>query len=356
METTTVFLKSRIYWIDNAKVIALLSVMLAHTKGSLHHSAFIHSFAMPLFFFLSGYVFNKINLELTFFSFVRRQTYKIVIPYLFYWAVSYIYLLLTHLIQPKAWSAKALQFSDAFSGLLFGINDFLGPNVVLWFFTCFFVTTLMFHICHKFIRTRLLIPFSATLALAVATFLNKPVIRLPWNIDASFVLLFFITLGYFAKEYDLVKKLVARRRAYNAIPVPAFCLILYYIVKYNGSVYESNMVFGTPILYFMGALIGISMVIYLSHALPESKCFRWLSANTMIVFPLHQLYYSTFTGVGVVFFDWSSEFISRRMINILYLISAVILSVPASFILRRYFPFSIGITPVQNSESFQDRC
>ena len=49
----------RIVWIDIAKGIGVLLVVLAHTSINPHVNEWIGSFHMPLFVYLSGCVFKK---------------------------------------------------------------------------------------------------------------------------------------------------------------------------------------------------------------------------------------------------------------------------------------------------------
>lgn len=45
---------SRIKWIDNARAIGILLVVLGHSLIPASIQTYIYSFHMPLFFFLSG--------------------------------------------------------------------------------------------------------------------------------------------------------------------------------------------------------------------------------------------------------------------------------------------------------------
>ena len=51
-------MNNRIKWIDNAKGCAIILVLLGHFLSCTKLTAIIYAFHMPLFFFLSGYVFS----------------------------------------------------------------------------------------------------------------------------------------------------------------------------------------------------------------------------------------------------------------------------------------------------------
>lgn len=112
---------SRTEWIDSARGIGILCVMLGHMSIPQLLSQFIFSFHMPLFFFLSGYLWKGRRDCAWFFGRIDR----LVVPYVIY----------TLLFIGMRWYA----FGDAptrFLSELFHGNG-LGPT---WFFSCLFLT------------------------------------------------------------------------------------------------------------------------------------------------------------------------------------------------------------------------
>lgn len=72
----------RINFIDYAKAIGIFLVVLAHTPLKSEITDWIYVFHMPLFFFLSGYLFD-IKRYPTFNGFMVRRFHQLVIPYFF---------------------------------------------------------------------------------------------------------------------------------------------------------------------------------------------------------------------------------------------------------------------------------
>ena len=336
------YVENRISWIDNAKGIGILLVMLGHTRGIFGHSNFIYSFHMPLFFFLSGYLLSSDSLKLSLISFVRKLHFKIIIPYLFFWVISYLYWFPINRIR----SNNSMRLYDPFIGILYGINEYLYPNVVLWYFTCLFVTYLIFYSYYKIIGKKYFLIIVAILSLGAAYVFNlntSSIVRLPWNLDVALVVVFFFALGYFCKKNNIINKLAYGGYAYNIIGFLLCSVVLYFTAKWNGTVFVSSANFQNPIIFFIATHIGIMMVIYVSHLIPQNKYCEWLSTSTMILFPLHQLFYSMFTGIGLFIFRLPHTFNTLPLIDILYLVLAIIFSIPVAFILKRYFPWTIGI-------------
>ena len=82
-------MKERIYWIDTLKGLLIMLVIMGHRVGNdfsqtlLMAKVYIYSFHMPLFFFLSGYVF-KVKEEDTFLGFLKKKGQKIIVPLVFF--------------------------------------------------------------------------------------------------------------------------------------------------------------------------------------------------------------------------------------------------------------------------------
>src|SRR5512144_3032083 len=76
-------MKKRLEYIDIAKGIGILLVVMGHNDFSLvspFFYKFIYAFHMPLFFFLSGMFFKA---ELPFLTVLRRRFDTLLKPYLF---------------------------------------------------------------------------------------------------------------------------------------------------------------------------------------------------------------------------------------------------------------------------------
>jgi fucose 4-O-acetylase-like acetyltransferase len=82
-------MKYRLDWLDAAKGLGILLVTLGHTDIPSQLKTYIYTFHMPLFFFLSGYLFTLKkfpNLKV----FLSKRTKSLVLPYLCFSLVAYI--------------------------------------------------------------------------------------------------------------------------------------------------------------------------------------------------------------------------------------------------------------------------
>ena len=75
----------RIQWIDIAKGIGIILVIIGHVSINANINDFIYSFHMPLFFIISGFLYKPKK------NFVKNKVRSILIPYFVFSIVSFIY-------------------------------------------------------------------------------------------------------------------------------------------------------------------------------------------------------------------------------------------------------------------------
>lgn len=372
----------RIAWVDHAKAIGIVLVVLGHTWGlSTLTMNLIYSFHMPLFFFLSGFLLKERYLNKNFWEYLARLVRSLVIPYVCFWLISYIYWLLTHALTLDPTKYYGLTFWQLFTGFLYGTGDLDHTlyiiNVDLWFFTCLFSTTLLFYIVYRLTAPlrgnqeaspnsvwAVLVLGAVLIALGFASPLLHLVLgfRLPWNIDLAGVAVVFYAAGHFLSpgaslrpflsspdvnvstfnpfERDLTLKAGARPVGLILLVVSALALLV--VVSLNGRVDMNTMLFGSLGWFYLGAVLGILMVVTVSQFLPQNRLSRWLSENTIVIFPLHQLLFSIFTGVAVRVLGFPLSFKGSLVTSLVFTLAALICCFPAALLLRRFLPLMIG--------------
>ena len=84
--------KKRIEWIDIAKGIGIILVIMGHTIA-LRYSQWLYTFHLPLFFLLSGLVYN-VSKYPKYTTLLRQKSKQILWPWLKYFLVGLIACLL----------------------------------------------------------------------------------------------------------------------------------------------------------------------------------------------------------------------------------------------------------------------
>lgn len=282
----------RIEWIDVLKGVAIVCVMMGHflykQTGELPRSicAWIYSFHMPLFFVLSGLTFSveKYN---GYIEFVIKKVKTLLIP-LF------------------SFSIIIMIFEYLFYGIICGNPDF-GPTLMierfigifyqgrgiryesyLWFLSCLFITENIFYFVIKIMKDNIgRIMISTSILLTAGFIYLKTVgILLPWNIEKSFIAVFFVAIGYIIKKIGLEKI-----KDVNLFAFYILCVINIVSTYYNYIYIGRNIDFyigdlGNPILFMLQSLSAIFAWIIIANRIKELKWLQFIGKNSLIYYGL----------------------------------------------------------------------
>lgn len=202
------------YWIDALKAFGILLVVIGHSGAPGIIGKMIYGFHMPLFFMISGYLFDdKKWLSKGFCRFTKNRL--IYIKLYFIWAAINLALNFPIELLYNGYSFKETIDStlNHIRWILIsygGSKDF--PNCTpLWFLPCLFVCSLYLYGIVKLehqkgIKYSLLV----TLLMLIANYLlelNEKLI-LPWHIDVALGASVFMYVGYkIKKDHGCLKKI-----------------------------------------------------------------------------------------------------------------------------------------------------
>jgi acyltransferase len=248
-------------------------------------------------------------------------------------------------LPTKALRSHAQQYAklsslDPIIGVIYGVYTKLYVNQVLWFFTCLFCTVLLFYLISRIQDNRLIFLIIIFLGIIGPYIHEKIVFRLPWNIELSFVAIVFFSMGHYLYRSQFLHSMTNSK--IKVFVSAGLIGILILVVKINGWVNMNRMIFGSLALFYLGAFSGIGLTILLSQMIPKTDVAQWLSVNTIVIFPLHVIFFNIFTGAGVMLFDLDHSFRNSLIFSILYIVAAILACIPAAYIIRRYVPWMIG--------------
>lgn len=197
-------MKERIAWIDIAKCIGIFAIYLGHfgELGGLAY-AFVFSFHVPLFFFLSGCTSNYDH-EPNLFKFVMKKFKRIIVPFYFFALASVMLSVITH-------NYGCADIKEYLIIIVKGCirNQFFASS--LWFLTCLFVMEIIFKVM-KMMKNRYLIILVSLLMFLLSEFIisPRPIMEPHWiyNVDSAMYYIVFYALGYwlypfFIKLFEL---------------------------------------------------------------------------------------------------------------------------------------------------------
>lgn len=347
---------NRIVWIDTLRGIGITLVVMGHyyTSDSFANT-YIYTFHVPLFFFVSGYLF-KSGRHSGYLDILKNKVRTRIVPYLFFFLVSYAIFILrvSSSIHLNPFTLMAVDnfrpmFFQQMAFLLTSNGESLKPiNVALWFIPCLFVTEILFYFLHKLTSADIK-KISAVLVLAalggyvVGIFEKK---SLPWTLDIALTALVFYGLGYAYRNFPLPRSVSDRGNKRTALLLfvisTAVCILF---AKLNGRVSMNHQ--GNFFYFYAGALSGIFSYVVIVPLLPGQRLLSSLGKNTLIILGAHlSVYPYVITVLNWIVRLFVPENETLVVQDDLYVFIITFLTLvfiaPIAYGINRFFPFVIG--------------
>jgi acyltransferase len=324
---------NRIAWLDASKGIGIFLVILGHTTIVGSPRALIYSFHMPLFFFISGFLFSAKG-SFKEFSIIKMKS--LLIPYFVFAGIT---ILISYFYMHQPIDVKNFILSTIESK-----RNSIYFNAPLWFLTSLFTIEILFYFIVKFIKNKYAILLFVFIIGFISFGIFKPTTGaniLPWSLDQSLYYLVFFCLGYFIKingwfNRDLKKSIIL---------ITSSIIYVWFVIDpslYNKFWQLMNL---PPNAYFyfnsiIWASLSISFVIYISQFLSISPLINYMGKNSLILMALH-------TSLAFVVFNkhFRADLVLENHPNVLALLLTVFsiaLLLPVSLIINKFFPFILG--------------
>ncbi len=202
--------KKRVEWVDFAKGIAILLVILGHTlqggggKSGLLRGM-IYSFHMPLFFIFSALTFKPSFDRESFISKTKKTGRHLMLPVFLIILIDILgtALLYNHqaIFQIGYWKTYLYRFLFATApSVNFAGMDIYGLGIP-WFFFALFFGRSIFDYCHMAFGEKQLLPVSILLSLLGIVIGRQE--YMVFSLDIALAIQFFFYVGYCLKKKDL---------------------------------------------------------------------------------------------------------------------------------------------------------
>jgi acyltransferase len=343
----------RITWIDTLKGIGVTLVILGHTVG-VPQSVLQLIFAchIPLFFWMSGLVGTGKVTAMPTWPYLLDRMQRRLIPYLGFALISYLaWALFLRFVGTRQTEQLALYIPLV--GILYGssVKGYLAPNVVLWFFPCLFVTEILFYFLVKIRSAKLLV-----IALLICSGLGYYYtanfsFRFPWGADIALTAVVFYGVGYLSRQY------LRGRTVSWAIFGGALCFSLVMYVTFAFYNTPVAMIIGNYgdnyAAFYLAAFTGIGFWAMGANLLSSFRVLRIVGQHTLVLFSLHLLVFPFITAFFLYVWRLPADFREQSVIYaIIYTIISIIVLIPASLFLEKYFPWLVGKVKKQDNQAF----
>lgn len=337
--------KQRISWIDLAKCIGIVAIVLGHcSSGSLTCICF--SFNSILFFVLAGMTFCRkkeetdhylsFNHERTLKTFLYQTFQTLVVPYLFWGLVS----ILIYSVVGRL-TTNTLNMSQSHFGigknlifLLYGNSDtgYFEWNRPLWFLPCLIMVELLWFLILKISQTSLKkkwfmwIVYGGIMLLSVANmiFISYSGMKfvLPFELETAISMMFFFGIGLFLRNeilIDFVHKYILSGKKL----LPYFFLICgisltIFLSLVNGLTDTRSDYYSNVFIYILNALCACFFILLITRIIDHSSWMEYIGQRTLAILVMHKFPIMFLR----VFFPFAEEKISEGNIPFEILICA----------------------------------
>ncbi len=289
---------NRFDYLDIAKGVGIIAVVWAHILLVGWSHKVIYSFHMPLFFFISGMLFQRGKYS-SFRVFIVKRAERLLLPYLVYsfvtWGIWASYRCFRYGPVDDYWGPLLQTFIAQGSG------RFMPHNSALWFIPCLCVVEILFWGLTALKEWQILL---GCFALAGISFMCGHIwggeywYLLPYNFDAALIALPFYAVGnVLVKHYPLsdLKSIISihKQKSCGILIIGLFSLIIGALFggecSMGSSSYQCN-----GAIFLLRAFIGCFMVILFSLLISMSGTLRalnkiliWFGRNSLDVMCLH---------------------------------------------------------------------
>ena len=271
----------RIDWIDMAKGYGMIAVIISHLcLGPL--KLWLYTFHMPLFFFLSGYVFSNKD---SFVVFLKKKSRSLLLPY-FSLGIPMVLFTVLFTVYKNTFSVEET------IGL---IKAFIIQKRVwtLWYIACLFFLNIIFYLITTFVKRKAVVGIIAGLcAVGGLCYYRAGGLALPWNIDACFTALPFFFGGYALKlNLDRAESILKKKYAgfilfvvFGGVNVVFGALNILTTEKGLEMFYNE---YANPVFTYISAFAGVFAVIIFSRFF-TLKPIRYIGENSLVYYAWHQ--------------------------------------------------------------------
>lgn len=326
-------MNNRLEWLDGVKGIAIILVVVGHNIGSnTLIFQYIYGFHMPLFFFLSGYVYNE-NKYPNLLCLVNQKLRTILNPYFIFGAIS----VLMYSIYINNDMAVLRTFMIANRAEM----SLVPFNTPLWFLPCLFIIVILYYFVKKYIHN----VYILLLLLFLLSYFGFHTIQapiLPWTMDSALYYMLYYGIGHTIRSRKLLESNHLKGQVSRIIFIIS-CLI------HCAQLLISNEMSGLPLFFDYGysiilALSGIVVYCFIGMKLQHFKTikqiFAFLGQNSLVILALH-IPLREYV-VGALIWGLSGSFYDWVVMRVLFKMSALFLCIPCILYINKFFPHFIG--------------
>lgn len=284
---------NRLNIIDVAKGIGIILVVFAHVNYTPELLTIIYSFHMPLFFLISGMLFDRGKYS-GFISFVKKKFKSLMIPYVIYECVSIACLYLSERVYDSLFDVSKEEYIEYFKQII--ISNWSGTHVnqPLWFVPCLFLVEILYYFISK-MQKGMIIPV-CTLFVTTGWILESGILEfdnflLPWSMDSAFFALGFYAIGnlmspFIKDSFSKIKK-YKYKKVFCVELIVIMTLILIPLAIVNGKITLGTKILNNGFLLYINGVLGTMMILVFSILFEQNRFLKYCGKNSFQIMASH---------------------------------------------------------------------
>ncbi len=338
-------------YIDIAKGIGILLVVWAHIMITGDTHRIIYAFHMPLFFMISGMLFQRTKYK-SLYDFIKKRTKRLLLPYLAYSIATWMIWVLFRMIRDDDVVSYWMPLLQTV--IAKGSGEFIVHNSALWFIPCLFATEILYYIISR--KNDFCVSIICLCCTGVSFILGYYFgdgwwFLLPWNFDAVLIALTFFGLGNILVKHYTHEQIVTyatNHRVLLCVTLAfSFALLCWGAMSFgvcsmgsssygcSGFVFVSRAVIGSVSLLSLS--IAISWVDNINSFFRRTIGYvKWLGVNSLDVLCLHIPIKGVFVLVIAALLHMGTEKVSSTLLYSLYAFMPTILTISIAIIILRW--------------------
>lgn len=279
--------KNRIGYLDVAKGIAIICVIIGHYDYRPLVQNIIFSFHMPIFFLLSGYFFKNIS----WIDLIKKKSKQLIIPYI----LTSFGVVFSSIIWDMCFNVNNVKLNILrwISASLYGSgNTYDTPYYIpqigaIWFLLALFFSLLIlkFVIKHKYAYLEIGV-------IALIGYYSSKLLWLPFSIQSAMVAAVYVYIGYILKSHKVLHSNMWKETILSAI------IWGMYLVKGGGHLYLVTNYFQYGLIDIAASICACFVVIYISEIISKVNLFNkvlcFIGRNSLIILCFHLVELNTF--------------------------------------------------------------
>ncbi|MBC2315972.1 acyltransferase family protein [Listeria booriae] len=317
----------RLIWIDNLKAYGVILVIIGHSivqPITYEYSALlmklIYSFHMPLFFFISGFLFSSKARG----NYFGRKWKSLLLPYFIFQIISVLF------INAFYYVTTGQLERDPISTILsiFYLNGNVGWNAPLWFLIVLAIMDILFYFFNKLKKHGWLQFFLVVVSCIIGWQLSQTGIKYPLGLQIVFSCFIFYYLGNLTKKYRIMKRLSRHLGVYFSIVIASGGFLVASMLWLNGTRFVSlyDNYFGTSYaLFLVTALCGILFSFLIFQMIYGLNILTVLGRQSILLLGTQYFLLLTFDKIGHILGIYSGTafylYVKVSLVLLTYLIA-----------------------------------